>query len=155
MACGVGNLSFGRELLEDQDLMEQLINETDHDGWTPLHWACRSRQSELVNLLIQMGATTTEPSIRPAGWLPYHVAVYHGWAAEAPDKLKVVGGGGGQLRLIKPRQKMGSRCDCCRCVSPPTPPPPSQPRSPFSSKRVRRPADTHNRKGVVWSTPHL
>ncbi|KAI0140420.1 ankyrin repeat-containing domain protein [Xylariaceae sp. FL1272] len=119
VACGVGNLSFVQKLLEDQDLTEQLINKTDRDGWTPLHWACRSGQFELVKLLIQQGATTTELSIRPAAWLPYHVAVYHGWAAEAPSELEVDGSGGGQPQLTEPGKKMGGgRCDCCRCVSP-------------------------------------
>ncbi|KAH7311614.1 hypothetical protein B0I35DRAFT_481567 [Stachybotrys elegans] len=51
------------------------VNDSDNDGWTPLHWACRQWDAEVVRLLVHRGA---DRSMRTSqGWLPWHVAIYH------------------------------------------------------------------------------
>jgi ankyrin repeat protein len=78
MACSAGRISIVEEILKDKELVDLLINKADVDGWTPLHWACRSRESDLVELLIDKGARVDNRTSDLRRWLPYHVAVYHG-----------------------------------------------------------------------------
>jgi ankyrin repeat protein len=52
---------------------------TGYNNWSPLHWACRSGNAAMVNLLLESGhcesiVTTTEP---PGQWTPYAIAVFH------------------------------------------------------------------------------
>lgn len=120
MACGIGSVSFVQEVLEDENLADSLINKTDIDGWTPLHWACRSERRELVKILIDKGARITERTIRPAGWLPYHVAVFHDWESQSLTELRVDNGDSDDAGGDKPTEAGESTrgaCDCCRCVS--------------------------------------
>lgn len=51
------------------------VDARDQDGWTPLHWACRSWRVEVIRVLLANGA---DPSPRTKkGWTPWHVALYH------------------------------------------------------------------------------
>lgn len=56
----------------------QLARVPDADGWTPLHWACRSYKSGMLSTierLIQRGA---DPSATDClGWRPEHIAIFH------------------------------------------------------------------------------
>ena len=51
MAAGLGQLFVVDRLLENVQIAHDLINKWDNDGWTPLHWACRSASKEVVELL--------------------------------------------------------------------------------------------------------
>ncbi|KAK5657620.1 hypothetical protein OQA88_2692 [Cercophora sp. LCS_1] len=54
-------------------------NTAESDGWTPLHWACRSGDAGMARLLLERGlrpsAVTT--NIPPALWTPHAIAVFH------------------------------------------------------------------------------
>ncbi|KAI8274111.1 hypothetical protein K4K60_010026 [Colletotrichum sp. SAR11_57] len=65
MACGAGSVSVVQQILEDENLAESLINKTDIDGWTPLHWACRSDSHELPQILMEKGAKKTARTVHP------------------------------------------------------------------------------------------
>jgi len=52
----------------------------ESDGWSPLHWACRIGDAEVLRLLIDRGfqghvVRTSEPQ---ALWTPYSIAIFHG-----------------------------------------------------------------------------
>ncbi|KAF5667800.1 ankyrin repeat [Fusarium heterosporum] len=51
------------------------INDRDIDGWTPLHWACRHRNLDAIELLLENGAECNAVTV--SGLRPYDVAVYH------------------------------------------------------------------------------
>ena len=110
MAAGLSHLSVVERLLEIVQIAYDLIDKWDNDGWTPLHWACRSASKEVVQLLPKKGASKTA---RTTGkdWIPFHVAVYHG--REFSDDLKV-DGVPDDLDELPP---MLVRCTCCLCVS--------------------------------------
>ncbi|KIW67030.1 hypothetical protein PV04_06308 [Phialophora macrospora] len=59
-----------------------MVNTADFDGWTPLHWACRSDVSfkaPVFELLVKWGA---DPCLLDSlGWKPEHVAIFNGSAA--------------------------------------------------------------------------
>lgn len=48
----------------------------DHDGWTPLHWACKGGDARVVGLLLTAGADPDEACNR--GWTPKLIAAFHG-----------------------------------------------------------------------------
>ncbi|KAI9667433.1 MAG: Ankyrin-2 [Bathelium mastoideum] len=51
------------------------LGEPDKDGWSPLHWACKSGKVATVRLLCQAGANPDLKCTR--GWTPREVAIYH------------------------------------------------------------------------------
>lgn len=116
MACGVGSDSFVVELLKDDDLAASLINKPDVDGWTPLHWACRSRSREIVQILLDKGADKAKRAVRPAAWLPYHVAAYHGWTDLHELKVEDYDSEDVEKPTEAGQNTYGS-CNCCCCVS--------------------------------------
>ena len=69
--------------------ISSFIEAEDVDAWTPLHWACRQVDLDIVSYLInecKANATTkTKGSLTP-----WHVAVYHGITNE--DYLKLLSG---------------------------------------------------------------
>ncbi len=86
MAAGLGQLSVVNKLLKKAQMADELIDKRDNDGWTPLHWSCRSASREVVRLLLDKGASKTAMTVEE-GWLPFHVAIYHG--RDFADDLKV------------------------------------------------------------------
>jgi len=65
-----------------------------YNNWSPLHWACRSGNAAMVNLLLESGhcesiVSTTEP---PGQWTPYAIAVFH----QNRNLLSVLEGAGSQ-----------------------------------------------------------
>ncbi|KAK1244036.1 hypothetical protein MKX08_002174 [Trichoderma sp. CBMAI-0020] len=71
-AAGAG-LASNVEIILRRD--PELIHEADEDGWTTLHWACRSSSTSTIRLLLDKGARVTDVTKR--GWLPRDVAVWH------------------------------------------------------------------------------
>ncbi|KAK3400894.1 ankyrin repeat-containing domain protein [Sordaria brevicollis] len=65
------------EVARDASLdVRKVLNETDIDGWTPIHWACRSGDNdEMIELLTTNGANVDART--RDNWLPWHVAVFH------------------------------------------------------------------------------
>jgi ankyrin repeat protein len=51
-------------------------HDPDDDGWTPLHWACRGENEEVVRLLLEKGANRFRVSKNH--WTANHVAIFHG-----------------------------------------------------------------------------
>ncbi|KAI1767480.1 ankyrin repeat-containing domain protein, partial [Hypoxylon sp. FL1150] len=56
---------------------DNYINVADDDGWTPLHWACRGAQTEIVSSLVA-GNSGKQVNIEcNRGWTPYDIAIFH------------------------------------------------------------------------------
>ncbi|MCJ1396845.1 hypothetical protein MMC11_000035 [Xylographa trunciseda] len=92
--------------------ISDLINEPDHDGWTPLHWACRQRDVEIVKVLIENKANVRAKT--DEGWTPRRVATLHGntdheYLMVLPD---IADGGEGLSEIA-----LYATCDFCYCVS--------------------------------------
>ena len=79
------------------DVTQRILQWTPVDivpdqGWTPLHWACRTGDSRAIELLMQKGfkgsfVATSEP---PRLWTPFDIALFHqnnNLAAEEGDTL--------------------------------------------------------------------
>ncbi|KAH0545483.1 hypothetical protein FGG08_000484 [Glutinoglossum americanum] len=59
------------------------LNIPDADGWTPLHWACRGRNPNVVKLLLRANSAYPTGKARD-GWTPRMVAEYHGRKSFVP-----------------------------------------------------------------------
>lgn len=75
-----GCISLAEEILKvaegTQRDVRRLLDNTDKDGWTPLHWACREAcNDDMVKWLVEKGASVDKET--EEGWLPQHVAIYH------------------------------------------------------------------------------
>ncbi|KAI1424165.1 ankyrin repeat-containing domain protein [Xylaria sp. FL1777] len=114
IACGGGNFDFVEKVVKDKVLASRMIGKTDNDGWTPLHWACRSGYLDLVKLLIGEGAKLDVKTRDGRQWLPYHVAIYHGWGPRAESTLK--GESDGIDIEIKVEMDTRGICGCCGCA---------------------------------------
>jgi len=75
-AADSGNLEVVRILIEYHPAY---IDAKDEDGWTPLLWASRGRNSKdgsVIQLLLEHGADINAPS--QTGWTPLHTASSYG-----------------------------------------------------------------------------
>ena len=74
------------------------LNDPDADGWTPLHWACKTGNSGVVKLLLAAGASPVEECRRK--WTPRLIAIFHNHqdllALLKPRKDDVGGSGSSQ-----------------------------------------------------------
>ncbi|KAI0118319.1 ankyrin repeat-containing domain protein [Nemania sp. FL0031] len=116
VACSSGNVALVEQMFENTDIAYELINKPDKDGWTPLHWAYRARNPELIKTLIKKGAGIENRAISPAGWLPFHVAIFHGWAHEMLSNIQPNNTSTGSY-IIERGRNTHKKCDCCHCVS--------------------------------------
>ncbi|KAL9636664.1 MAG: hypothetical protein Q9164_002683 [Protoblastenia rupestris] len=62
------------------------LKETDIDGWTPLHWACKKAELGVVKLLIAAKADPLQQCKR--GWTPIMIATFHHAQHLLPDLQK-------------------------------------------------------------------
>ncbi|KAF7880796.1 uncharacterized protein EAF02_006687 [Botrytis sinoallii] len=104
-ACQAGRSSTVKKLL---DLMGQKkANETDIDGWTPLHWAVRgtgnmikeweageaANEIETIRILIERGANRcAQCHVREEFWSPLRIASYRGADDSVIARLENSGG---------------------------------------------------------------
>ena len=76
-AAMAGRLDVMNLLMQDEKW--ESLNVEDIDGWTPLHWACRSNSDdneEIAKLLIGDAANFSKEF--KYGWTPENIAVFHG-----------------------------------------------------------------------------
>ena len=110
LAAGLGRPSVVDGLLENAQMAEELINKPDHDGWTPLHWSCRSPSKHVVELILSKGASKTAMTTEKH-WYPFHVARYH--CLPFSDDLKE----DGVVSYVREADPTFVHCVCCYCVS--------------------------------------
>lgn len=73
-AATAGNLDVVKVLMQDEKWKS--LNVEDIDGWTPLHWACRSDENEEMARLLN-GVEESFPRESRRGWTPQKIAVFH------------------------------------------------------------------------------
>ncbi|KAL9020193.1 MAG: hypothetical protein Q9185_002563 [Variospora sp. 1 TL-2023] len=103
----------GRPETED---MSGFVNALDADMWTPLHWACRQTNLDIVMYLIDQGADKCAKT--KDYWTPWHVATFHGMTDESyigllPEPAAHERAG---LPMEEARRHTAS-CGICNCVS--------------------------------------
>ncbi|KAL8635594.1 MAG: hypothetical protein Q9226_009339, partial [Calogaya cf. arnoldii] len=77
-----------REDDQEKDI-SPFIEAQDVNAWTPLHWACRQTDLDIVSYLIDDCKANANAKATTKGiWTPWHVAVYHGNTNE--DYLKLL-----------------------------------------------------------------
>ncbi|PHH90673.1 hypothetical protein CDD83_2967 [Cordyceps sp. RAO-2017] len=74
-AAGSGRPNVVKKLLE---LYPDAVRDRDVDGWTPLHWACRSSSLPVVQALLDAPEPADPNATSLRGWTPFDVALYHG-----------------------------------------------------------------------------
>lgn len=73
-AATAGNLDVVNVLMQDEKWKS--LNVEDIDGWSPLHWACRSAENEEMVRLLN-GVEEKLPRGTRHGWTPERIAVFH------------------------------------------------------------------------------
>ena len=68
-----GNHDVVARLLNDEGTRQ--LNVEDIDGWTPLHWACRSQGNKEVVQLLMNGINPRQPTRH--GWTPESISIFH------------------------------------------------------------------------------
>ena len=68
-----GNPDVVRRFLNNKDTRH--LNVEDVDGWTPLHWACRSEANTEVVLLLKHGTDFRQPTHDQ--WTPENISIFH------------------------------------------------------------------------------
>ena len=68
-----GNFELVARLLEDEDA--QRFHVEDRDGWTPLHWACRSEANAEVVGLLKHGTGFRQRT--RDDWTPENISIFH------------------------------------------------------------------------------
>ncbi|KAL8975514.1 MAG: hypothetical protein Q9197_000252 [Variospora fuerteventurae] len=101
----------GRPETED---ISGFVNALDADMWTPLHWACRQTDLDIVKYLIDQGADKCAKT--KDNWTPWHVATFHGMTDESyigllPEPAAHERAG---LPMEEARRHTAS-CDICNC----------------------------------------
>lgn len=92
-AAGRGCTGFVQKILS---MHGDAINDTDADGWTPLHWACRRGCPTTIRLLVDHNADKEARTKR--GWRPVDVAKYHYAMFQNPEEV---------IELVKPSPQEG------------------------------------------------
>ena len=97
--------------------ISSFIEAEDVDAWTPLHWACRQANFDIVSYLINdCKANATKKT--NGSWMPWQVAFYHG--STYPDYLKLLPEPPPHERYELPvggATSHDAACDICYAVS--------------------------------------
>ncbi|KAI5862076.1 ankyrin repeat-containing domain protein [Durotheca rogersii] len=72
-----GEVDMVRILLDEEPSQLAELDLPDGDGWTPLHWACRSDDNlDIIQILVEKGADVVRET--HDGWTPENIAAFHG-----------------------------------------------------------------------------
>lgn len=91
---------------------------SDHAGWTPLHWACRTAGSKMARLLMAAGVEETAVDVsNPSGsFSPWEIALFHNnwevmdaWEGSANDEMPPASPNNVKHSVV---------CDACTLVCP-------------------------------------
>jgi ankyrin repeat protein len=94
---------------------QDLVGSVDGDKWTPLHWACRRPNVDIVHLLIEQKAKRTARTSE--GWIPRQIAMLHdNTDVDYLELLPDTSDKGGGLPEGAGR-RFPAYCDACFCVS--------------------------------------
>ncbi|KAK8925453.1 Ankyrin repeat domain-containing protein SAT10 [Metarhizium anisopliae] len=137
-ATGRGHLDVVKLVLEKHP---DAVRDCDVDGWTPLHWACRSQNSKVVEFLLDRDDSTCRNARSLRGWTPFDVAWYHGGHLTSDESLRNrlrpddpqlpfqspadIAADEETARPLEPDEAAPSSsgleviCDACKCVSSP------------------------------------
>lgn len=137
-ATGRGHLDVVKLVLEKHP---DAVRDCDVDGWTPLHWACRSQNSKVVEFLLDRDDSTCRNARSLRGWTPFDVAWYHGGHLTSDESLRNrlrpddpqlpfqspadIAADEETARPLEPDEVAPSSsgleviCDACKCVSSP------------------------------------
>lgn len=77
-----GSSDLIERLLNDQEMGH--LNVKDVNGWTPLHWACRSADNAEVVRLLKHGTGFRQPT--HDAWTPENISFFH----DAKDLLPIM-----------------------------------------------------------------
>jgi ankyrin repeat protein len=108
----IGNCAQGINLVLDAGCD---INETESQGWTPLHWAAYFDHKVVLNLLLDRGADKDLKDSR--GWTPYQISRFFG-AGQLDELLETPPPEYGEV-VLKVAQPFNAHCDSCQRVSRP------------------------------------
>ncbi|KAH8745520.1 ankyrin repeat-containing domain protein [Hyaloscypha finlandica] len=116
LASGTGSLSaltYMEEICkaEGKDVAK-LLQARDIDDWTPLHWACRQYDQEVIEWLVGRGASKTEKT-KGDEWTPLDVAIMHG-NSQFADVLKCEEGTN-RSPPVESLESSFASCDSCHC----------------------------------------
>ncbi|QLI73882.1 Ankyrin repeat domain-containing protein SAT10 [Metarhizium brunneum] len=134
-AAGCGHLDVVKLVLQKHP---DAVRDCDVDGWTPLHWACRSHSSKVVEFLLDRDDSTCRNARSLRGWTPFDVARYHGGRLTSDGSLRNrlrpngprppfqspadLAADEETARPLKPEEAassssgLGVICDACKCV---------------------------------------
>lgn len=65
--------------------IKALLRARDMDGWTPLHWACRNGNVDILNALLEKRVESEQ--ITDEGWTPRQIGILHDCDNEFLEKL--------------------------------------------------------------------
>jgi ankyrin repeat protein len=87
--------------------------------WSPLHWACRHGDIDVIQRLLDYGyASTTLRTTEPDhSWSPIDIAIYHGSTKLLDEKSLAQNLGPQSSTIPPPRMVKGFVCDACEAVS--------------------------------------
>ncbi|KAI1739561.1 ankyrin repeat-containing domain protein [Xylaria scruposa] len=119
LASGTGSLPVLQHLEQlckaEEGKLADLLRARDMDGWTPLHWACRQDDKEVIKWLVehQRGAGVEPAVVRTANenWTPYDVASEH----DNSSFCELLGNDVELETKATKFQKTSILCDSCRC----------------------------------------
>jgi ankyrin repeat protein len=108
----IGNCAGGVSLILNTG---RDVNETDSQGWTPLHWAAYFGHKEVLCLLLDREADKNLKD--SSGWTAYEISLFVG--AEQLNELLAPPLTQKSGNTLGAAQQFGARCDSCQRVSPP------------------------------------
>ena len=123
-AAGAGSIAALEHLLShsDSQLVGDYLQQKDGDGWNALHWACRQKDKDVVQMILDAGAVSFRDVRTTEGYLAEDIAIFHNNShfiplfrdeVEWPDEKTIL-----ELQEMA-WNRTSAYCDSCRCVCPP------------------------------------